>query len=194
MTTTDDRPAAVEPVIDQRTAAYLLAVLQTAKDGAAANYKDGQAIGAAQYFTPGDRFTIKDPVTGAKVGSLSMTDPNPKATITDRDAFTDYMAEEKPDSVDVVESIDPDRLDEAYDVLRKHAPDLLVTTTVVRDQYEKAELEHAAATDTPLPGVEVRTPTGTVTVRLSREGKDLIRGQIAAGSIDALRPLPAKES
>jgi hypothetical protein len=194
MTTTDDRPVAQELVLDQRGAAFVLAVLQTAKDTAAERYRAGQTIGAEHYFTPGDRLTIKDPVSGAKVGTAGMTDPDAKATITDPDLFAAYMAAEDPDSVTTSESIDPERLDEAYDVLRRHAPDLLVTTSHVRVQYEKAVLDQAAKTGDPVPGVEVRKPVGVVNVRLSTEGKELIRELIANGDIDALRALPAKES
>lgn len=193
MTTTDDRPVTSQP-LDQRHAAFVLAVLQTVKDEAAARYKAAQQIAAEHYFQPGDRLTAKDLASGDKLGSVSMTDPSRKATVEDRDAFTAYMAEEDPDSVVTSEAIDPDRLDEAYDVLRKHAPDLLVQTTVVRVQHEKAALDHAAATGDPIPGVEVRQPLGVVTARISREGKELIRAQIAAGQVDALRELPAKET
>lgn len=194
MTTTDDRPATQELVLDQRDAGFILAVLQVAQEGAKTNYDKGRVIGAEQYFAPGDRITIKDPLTGAKLGTAGMTDPDPKATVEDRDLFTAYMAEEDPDSITTTEGIDPERFDDAMDVLRQHAPHLLVTTEHVRVQHEKAVLDKAAATGDPVPGVEVRKPAGVVNVRLSKDGKDAIRQQISDGSLDALRALPAKPS
>jgi hypothetical protein len=195
MTTTDDRPATAETIVlDQRAAAYVLGVLQVCKDTALARYNEGREIGASQYFTPGDRFSILDPVTGAKVGSASMTDPDLKAEITDRELFTAFMAEEDPDSIAVTESIDRTRIDEVLDVLREHAPDLLTETTTVRPDHEERALNQAQITGDPVPGVEVHKPLGHVSVRLSAAGKELIRRQIADGDIDALRALPAKET
>lgn len=192
MTTLDDRPGST-PVIDQRTAAYILAVLQTVRDGAAAQYKDAQQIAARDHFTPGDRLNAVDPASGKKVGTTSMTDPGPKATITDREAFAAYMAEEDPEAVEESVSIHPGSWHEVWKVLERHAPDLIERSLHVKDWAEKAALDKAAATGDPVPGVEVRQPLGTVTVRLSTEGKEHIRAQIADGSIDALRALPAKE-
>lgn len=193
MTETTDAPAA-PAVLDQRTAAFVLAVLDVVAKGSADTLREARTIAARDYFTQGDRLTVRDLDTGEKLGTVSMSDPDPKAEIVDRDAFVAHMAATFPAVVDEVTVLRDGVENDAMDVLREHAPHLLETRQQVTVQGEKAALELATRPDSdPIPGVEVRWPRGVVSTRLSTDGRALIRARIAAGSVDALRALPAKD-
>ena len=63
-----------------------------------------------------------------------------------------------------------------------------------KDWAEAAALREAAKPKADLiPGVEVRTPRGNVTVKLEEEGRERIAGMIADGKVNPLQALPAAE-
>lgn len=186
MTSTD-----VSTHLDQRAAAFALAVLDTISKTAGERLTEGKNVAVEDYFTRGDRVVVTDP-TGERLGLVWMTDPKPKAEVVNREAFTAWHAETDPDAILEVPFIRPDCMSAAIDVLAEHAPDLLDSRLVVREQHEAATLKQAVKKNAdPIPGVEVRTPRGSMTVKLDDDGAGRIRELVASGTVDPLRELPA---
>lgn len=166
----------------------LSALTKATKDGDAT----ARGILAADYLSEGDRITIRHPETGAKLGTVSVSEPKPVAEVVDEAALTAYAAETLDGQpVGTIEGVDLARLDDVLDVLSTHAPDLITRTPVLATWARKQLLDGAAATGDPIPGVEVRTKAGHATVRHEPTALDAYRALMASGRVDPLRELPA---
>ena len=118
-----------------------------------------------QRYGDGDKHTFRSPVTGQRLGQVWKTDPNPKMVIVDRDALEEHLRSFPGNLItDVV--IDPDRMPEALAVVQEHAPDLLVEVSRLDPTVVDAALAQSRATGQPAaPGIELRKPSGTLTVK-----------------------------
>lgn len=112
------------------------------------------------FLKRGDRLTITDPLNDrVKIGTVSKTDPDDTAEVSDREAFTAWMAENYPEQVRQAVRV-TGTADEVAAVLAVHAPHLLsAPRTEVRDWAQGAVLKRSANAGAPVgPGGEVDVP------------------------------------
>ncbi|MEJ2886106.1 hypothetical protein [Actinomycetospora aeridis] len=147
---------------------------------------------ATDYLTQGDRMTIRDPRTNAKLGTVSITDPQAVAEVDDEEALLDYIAHEHPEAIDWTRTVRPETIGTAVAVLAEHAPELLTPPRRTAADWARAEaLKLAADSGEPIPEVAVRMKRGHAMVRHERDSLDRYRELVAAGTVDPLRALPA---
>lgn len=147
---------------------------------------------ARDYLTHGDRMTIRDPRTSAKLGTVSITDPQAVADVDDEQALLDYIAHEHPEAIDWEQTIRPETIGVAVAVLAEHAPELLTAPRRVAADWARAEaLKLAADSGEPIPGVAIRMKRGHAMIRHEKDATDRYRELVAAGTVDPLLALPA---
>ncbi len=180
------------PPLDQRGAAFVLAVLKAMTEKASADLTAGKDRAAGDYFRPGDRYVVPHPDDGEQVGLVWMTKPKPVAEVANRAAFLAWAQEERPDDVEQVVSVVRGRDSEVVEALAKHAPHLLQAPRErVTEQGEAAVLRDAVKKNAaPVPGVEVRTPRGNVTVKLDDEAAVSRLCELVTSGRVPLRELP----
>lgn len=170
------------------------AVYAYAKD-ATAKEKTAREIIAREYLSEGARMPIRDPRDGAKLGTVTVTDPTPVAEVDDEEALLDYIADQYPEAMSTVREIVNDGRGYAhaqiFELLAEHAPHLLQAPQRVAADWARAEvLGKAAASGNPVPGVSVRTKRGHATVRPADGALERYRELVASGVVDPLRELP----
>lgn len=147
----------------------------------------------AEEMANGDRVTVASPDGPAEMGQVWRTKPKGTATVTDRAAFTAWMAERYPERVDTVWQIPEGGWDAVVTLLQEHAPHLLTTHSLVSCWAENEVLkvtERARRACGPggeldIPGVAYEPPgRGVVTVRLSEDGPALIEDLWRCGRIE----------
>jgi hypothetical protein len=124
------------------------------------------------------------------LGSVSMSNPDEfEAYITDRDAFEKHCRTVYPDQVeDWWEFIDPEA---AAQIVRQHAPHLVLLHPGVSKEAEEKAL--AAAVSTEVPGTARKKKDPQLTVSTTTHTKAVVKNLL--DSIPALRGLevPAKK-
>jgi hypothetical protein len=156
----------------------------------------------------GDRINVSAPDDpDLDMGHVLRTRPKGTAGITDREAFTDWMAKQYPDHVQTVQRITPGREADALAILADVAPDLVTSTTEVCDWAQaevlrctvKARQACGPGRELDVPGVAYEPPKpGAVTVNLSADGPEAIEELWRQGRIDLttgeVLALPAGEA
>lgn len=156
----------------------------------------------------GDRVNVSAPdEPDVELGHVLRTRPKGTAGITDRAAFTAWMADRYPDHVETVSQIEPGREADAMAILADVAPDLVRSVPAVCDWAEaevlrcteKAKQACGPGRELDVPGVAYEPPKpGTVTVNLASDGPAVIEQLWREGRIDLtsgeVRALPAGES
>ena len=189
-----ERAAAAEWAIDQlateegdvgMTAEQLppelevLALAAIAKEAEAREKVVKATIG--QRYPDGRRETFRSPVTGAKLGMLYRTDPEPKMVITDRAALEEHLRS-FPGNLITEIGIAAADMPEALAVLAEHAPGLLTETQRLDPTTVDAALAQSRATGEPAaPGIEKRKPSGSLTVKPDAGAFEQVGHLIRAG-------------
>ncbi|WP_016693292.1 hypothetical protein [Rhodococcus rhodochrous] len=131
---------------------------------------------AAEALQPGDKKAPRH--AGVKLGTVSLSDPDPEPMIENPIEFDAWIREHRPDLVQApAERIIKGGMGEAIEVLKAHAPHLVVTADVgeIPDWAITQALRDAIA-DGELPdGVELREKTPTLLVRPSKDAVPLVR-------------------
>lgn len=126
-----------------------------------------------QGYADGDKRAIRSPL-GDKLGSIYRTDPDPVWQVVDREALYAHLRQD-PSNLETVYDLDllngtdatlPGGC-ELVQVLRDHAPHLIVERTVVSDVAVTTALARAVA-GKAVPGIAKVKPAGTLTVRPDR--------------------------
>ena len=128
-------------------------------------------------YAPGQRETFRSPVDGAKLGMVLRTDPDPEWRVVDREKLAAHLRAD-PANLETVYEIGDESA--AVEVLRKHAPHLLVEITRVSVDARGDAVARAAAGET-VPGVARVKPEGVLTVRPDRGAAAAIAGMVRAG-------------
>ncbi len=186
-------PHTTPPPVTTAHAALVVGAVTAYAKAAKTHEAEAKRILAADYMAEGDRSTIRHPTTGAKLGTVSITEPTPVAEVDDEDAFFAHVVDTHGASAVVTEqTVATDRIDEVIDVLAQHAPHLLADPTgEVLPGTRKAILEQVAATGNLVPGVSVHSKRGHAVVRLEKGSLDVFRELVGAGVVDPLAELPA---
>ena len=147
----------------------------------------------ADELANGDRVGVTAPgEPDVEVGLVYRTKPKATAAVTDRPAFTAWMAERYPDNVEPTARLIGD-WSEIFAVLEQHAPHLLDRHIAVRDWAEEEVLHLTVRAkqacgpggELDIPGVAYEPPgPGTVTVKLSDDGPAVIEQLWREGRID----------
>lgn len=173
------------PIMDTKELTLSVAVLAELRKRVCAAY-DGAKVDFADQLEPGTKMTARSPLTGAKLGSVWVTDPDPAATVTDRTALDAWIAATYPEKTR--ETITDTA--EALAVLREHAPELIGTEV---PDWARAEVTRASdAAGAPVgpggeldvPGVELRDKKPTVSQKAAAGAGDEIESLVRAGYID----------
>lgn len=115
----------------------------------------------SQRYPDGHRETFR--VDGLKLGMIYRSDPDPKWTVTDREALDKHLREFPGNLVTVYEIADEES---AIDVLHNVAPHLLVEIARVNPAVVQAALDRSAAAGEPAaPGISLVKPSGVLTVK-----------------------------
>jgi hypothetical protein len=150
----------------------------------------------ADEMVNGDRINVTDPDDrGVDLGHVLRTKPRGTAVITDRVAFTTWMAATYPGRVQAVITLptDSDRITAAVEVLYEHARYLLSEALVIEKWAENEVLKCTERAKEPcgpggeldVPGIAYEPPgAGVVTVKLSDDAPAAIERLWREGRID----------
>jgi hypothetical protein len=138
---------------------------------------------ASEELRDGDAHTIRSPLDReAKIARVSMSEPKPSATITNRSELEAWISTYYPEKlVERTEIVGA--MSEVLEVLRVHAPHLIEDRKGVPD-WAVAELVRKSESarqpvgwggEMDVPGIEVSTPAGSLRVTLDREADAAIR-------------------
>ena len=139
-------------------------------------------------LSPGDKKAPR--YLGVKIGSVSLSDPDPEPVIEDVDELDAWSLSEGK-YIPVGEPyIVPDRMVEAIAVLREHAPHLVavpdVSTTRVPDWFRKDVVAKLFADGALPPGVELKEKVPVLTVRPSKDSASIVRQFLESSNLLAL--------
>lgn len=131
-------------------------------------------------FADGDKRTFRAP-DGSRLGSIYRTDPNPEWRITDREALHAHLRE-FPGALETVTEIADEAT--AIEVLREHAPHLLIDITRVAEEAVLAAVQQSHDTGEPAaPGIQLVKPGGVLSVRPDTNAGEVIQRMVDAGVI-----------
>lgn len=157
---------------------------------------------APTFFEGGDRLAVNSPLTEARLGTVTATDPKPEARIVDRDAFNDSMRTLWPEACQTV-TVLSDAVDEIAEVLRVHAPHLVTDELQPAEWAVAAVLKLSATAGQPVgpngefdpapKGVEVRIADSVIQIRLDKNTNvvDEVRKLWQASKVNPVGELPA---
>ncbi len=134
----------------------------------------------------GDKVTAFNPLDDTlTLGTATMSNPDPKAFVTDREAFEVYCRATWPDKIEVWTEYGPE--EEVIAVLREHAPHLLTVHSTIPATLAERALDRAASED--VPGTERHLPAPSLTITPAKAAVAVIRSMIAGSPV--LRELEA---
>jgi hypothetical protein len=188
-------PPASDGRVSARDLALRALVVKYVADVATAAIKDRRAA-LADELANGDRVSVTAPdQPDLDLGCVLRTKPKGSAAVTDRHAFAKWMVTNYPERVQDVTAISTAHLGEAIQILREHAPYVLVEVATVTDWAEAEVLKVTERAKEPCgPGGELDVPgigyvppgPGVVTVRLSEDGPAAIEQLWREGRIDLI--------
>ncbi|MFJ1765021.1 hypothetical protein ACIOD2_32170 [Amycolatopsis sp. NPDC088138] len=123
----------------------------------------------------GARVSVRSPLDGEKIGTVSMSDPDPKPRISDERAFADWAEKTYPDDVEWDFAILGSH-EQVAAVLYEHAPELVKRIAKVSPHFRARVLEDSTDAGMPVgPGGEADVP-----------------GVSMSSGVPSLRVVPAK--
>lgn len=125
----------------------------------------------------GSKVTVRSPIDGARIGTVSMSDPDPKARIADERAFAEWAETTYPDDVEWDFQVIGTH-EQVATVLYEHAPHLVKRIAKVTPHLKKRVLEDSNYTGVVVgPGGEADVP-----------------GVVMDQGVPSLRVSPAKDA
>jgi hypothetical protein len=158
-------PPEIEPIV--------LAVLEK-RVGAA---KAASRVPLEPLYAEGQSRKIRSPLDDAVLGVVGRESPDPRWEIVNRDALAKHL-EQDPANVEYVDEIASEAA--AIEVLREHAPELLVRIERVRADAFTAALRAARTGEAPAPGIARIKPDGRLYVRPDKHAGEAIERLVAA--------------
>ncbi|NKY47969.1 hypothetical protein [Nocardia cerradoensis] len=136
---------------------------------------------------PGSKITAFDPADDTlTLGTASMSNPDPVAYITDKDAFEAWCRVTFPDPLETWTEIDATDA-EVIEVLRKHAPHLVIVHNSIKSTVIERGLDRAAKQD--VPGTKRTKGKSTLTVTPAEHARAVVQAMVAQSPV--LRELEA---
>lgn len=162
-----------------------VAVLAELRKRVCAAY-DGSKAEFAEQLERGTRLTARSPLSGTKLGTVWVTDPDPAATVVSRSELDGWLAATYPEKTR--ETITDTA--EALAVLREHAPHLIGSEVPDWARNEVVKASDSAGVpvgpggEADVPGVELRAKNPVVSQRLTTGAGEEIAELVRAGYID----------
>ncbi len=161
-------------------------ILQAALLKALKGEHDKLRVEAVESLEPGDKKAPR--YRGMKIGTVSLSDPDPEVIVTDRDALDEWVRERRPDLVTEREPrVDPDRMSEAVGILRRHAPELVLPGESVVEDWARVSAARDAVEDGELPpGVDLREKSPVLSVRPDKATGAVVRQFLESSGLLAI--------
>jgi hypothetical protein len=106
----------------------------------------------------GSKVTVRSPIDGSRIGTVSMSDPDPKPRIADERAFAAWAETTYPDDVEWDFAVLGSH-EQVAAVLYEHAPELVQRIAKVTPHLRARVLEDSAEHGVPVgPGGELDVP------------------------------------
>lgn len=137
---------------------------------------------AAEQFQKGDSKAARD--GELKLGRLTMSDPKPKATVTDAALFEAYLEVKYADAA-VHEAILGDPSEICAALADAGRDDLYTVVHSIPDWVRQERLKAALAGES-VPGVTVAAPAGVMSAKPEQAAKDLVRELLNGSAVPLL--------
>lgn len=147
-------------------------VLAELGDRVRSRYNATKAVAGVD-LADGDKRTVRSPLDGSRLGTISRSDPDPRWEITDRRAFETHLVGDDSNWETIAEVLLPDGTvalmgvaDELWRVVAEHAPHLArAVCKRVRPDVVEVLLARSKADGKPAaPGMSLVKPSGSVSV------------------------------
>jgi hypothetical protein len=149
-----------------------------------------RALAAKFRETPGT--TPYRAPSGELLGTLQLTDPEPKWMVTNQQELDEWLATD-PDNVVKDEHLDPPDVDALMDLVRAHHPEWLKPITYIRPEARAAALAQTKETGKPCPGVTLERERGRLIVKAAKGAREVFARMIRAGDLDPDGTTPGLE-
>lgn len=169
----------IQRALAARAEAARRVVMQAAVLKALKQVHDEDRAALTEDMARGDKITTHD-TAGTSLGTVSYSDPKPKARVTDRELFTGHVAGDRPDEI----GFKITDLAAAVGVLEEVAPHLLAPAV---PSHIEAEYTRAAEGGQDVPGVTVTTGAPVLSCRPSQTGK-AAADELIGGSAELTAP------
>lgn len=137
---------------------------------------------AAEQFQKGDSKAARQ--GDLKLGRLTMSDPKPKATVTDRAKFEAYLEVKFADTA--VHDVMLGDASEVCAALADAGRDDLFTIAHRIPDWKREERLKAALAGESVPGVTVATPDGVMSAKPEQAAKNLVRELLNGSAVPLL--------
>lgn len=165
---------------DARELALAMVCVRYAEQQVAPALKRLRDLGKDE-LVPKESIAAVSPVDGTVLGKITRTDPSKTAVVVDEHALMAHLQDTDPESLE--ETVQITATDEQLvDLLTVHAPHLLSPTVRIRD-YARRDALARALKGTPVPGVKVDKPLGTVNVYPNADEALAIEAVFKAGRV-----------
>lgn len=162
----------MKELLAQRNGQAQRLVMQSAVMKRLKEIHDADRASMVEDMDRGDKVTARS--GDQSLGTVSYSDPKPKARVTDKAALMGHVAGEAPEKI----GLRVTDMDAALAVLEEHAPDLV--EAALSPQVE-AEYLRAAEKGESVPGVEVSVGKPVLSIRPAQAGKDAA-AELVAGT------------
>lgn len=167
--------------------AYRIVLLKTLQDLVIAEFKAAKQI-ADEQFPKGVGIPARTD-GDVKLGKVSKSDPKPVADVVDRKALDEHIRAEYADKLE--SRVELGDIAQIIPVLLDAGRTDLFTEVEVIPDYLYGLAKAAAIKGKPVPGVEVRTPPGTVSARAEVAAQQEVRRLLSGARVPLLRELEA---
>lgn len=180
MTARNDAPA-VRPEVEALALAALAKRVKELDQPVRSLFKGDYGNGQSQKF--------RSPVDGRALGTVLREDPDPEWRVVDPTALHTHLRAHGHE--ETVWEIDDAVREKVVEVLREHAPELLIERTLVPPEAVEETLAASRKAGEPVdpdgntvPGVEWVEPEGRLVVRPDTNAGEVAAAMVRAGSID----------
>lgn len=147
---------------------------------------DETRAAAADELEPGDKKAPR--LGGAKIGTVSLSDPDPEPVIVNTRELDEWIEQRRPDLVpagDGYPQVDTSRIAEVVEILSRYAPYLLLPATETGiPEWARAQAVRDAVTDGEVPpGVELRAKSPVLSVRPNADATIVARRVLASSQL-----------
>lgn len=180
MTARNDAPA-IRPEVEALALAALAKRVKELDQPVRSIFKGDYDNGRSQKF--------RSPVDGRALGSVYREDPDPEWRVVDPTALHAHLRAHGHE--ETVYELDDALREKVVEVLREHAPELLIERTLVPQEAVEETLTATRKAGEPVdpdgnaaPGVEWVKPEGRLVVKPDPNAGEVAAAMVRAGSID----------
>lgn len=169
-----DGDLAIQIVLLKTLADVVLDEIKSAKEIAADQYAKGASVPARTDSFDGD----------IKLGRVTKSDPKPVAEVTDPAALDAYIRAEHYEQLS--HGVELGDLGEILAILKDQGRSDLFTSTEAIPPWLYKQMLAAALAGKPIPGVQVRRPSGVVSATKERAAVELVRRLLSGAPVQLI--------